>query len=506
MGIMGIQSNKKNNLPERERKAINMAKKEIENNLERDFPKLYSEYVEEASWRKINKNTKDQSCYSEEESLRLLISRRVRDYLTTDLKFVKQMDGMDLDAYDTDKIKQLLITLFYFRMNNEQPLYRDQDNIDSSIKSINANIKKGKFLYRYDEVYESLIRISNNCRKDQGNLITARAEEGDALLEYHKEILPQQTNLLIDVLENDQKSMTEKKMVFENWYQIVCLGISVMKTLENKNYNLLYAYAYFTVILERMRRVVWYIFRYVLKVNEEIKSLELFFDRIENDIHQYKVPMQYDIVQHYGLCMELYGGRNERRVWIEILQCLQDLENEKYQAYDEKYSVVNLDPDSTELNEIREKFCEKDKIRPDRFKDRLDECIKIYHWFSEKALRSFPGNRLVTLKAIYRECFIYNEKIPSKFGKIKSLLNTMDSGKLDYVYNMSEQEFFFAEKIQRGIYRELDQMELYIRKNKFMIAFYEGEIGLMNNMSGFYLSNWTYALLNNIKELLEVGG
>ena len=273
---MGIQSNKKNNLPERERKAINMAKKEIENNLERDFPKLYSEYVEEASWRKINKNTKDQSCYSEEESLRLLISRRVRDYLTTDLKFVKQMDGMDLDAYDTDKIKQLLITLFYFRMNNEQPLYRDQDNIDSSIKSINANIKKGKFLYRYDEVYESLIRISNNCRKDQGNLITARAEEGDALLEYHKEILPQQTNLLIDVLENDQKSMTEKKMVFENWYQIVCLGISVMKTLENKNYNLLYAYAYFTVILERMRRVVWYIFRYVLKVNEEIKSLELF--------------------------------------------------------------------------------------------------------------------------------------------------------------------------------------------------------------------------------------
>lgn len=49
-------------------------------------------------------------------------------------------------------------------------------------------------------------------------------------------------------------------------------------------------------------------------------------------------------------------------------------------------------------------------------------------------------------------------------------------------------------------------MELYIRKNEFMIAFYEGEIELMNNMSGFYLSNWAYVLLNNIKELLEVGG
>ena len=506
MGIMGTKCNKKPDISEEEWKVINMAKKEIENNFERDFQKLYSEYVEEASWNKIYKDTNYDSYYSEEKTLRLLIGRKVRECLRTDLNHVKQMDGMDLDVYDPDKIKQLLITLFYFRMNNDEPLYRDQENIDSSIKSINANITKGKFLYRYDEVYESLIRISNNCRKEQGILITVRPEEGDALLEYHNEILPHHTDLLRDALEDGQRSMTEKKMVFKNWYQTVCMGISVMQTLENNNYDLLYAYAYFTVILERMRNVVWYIFRYVLNVNEEIKRLEVFFDRVENDIQQYKVPRQYDIVQHYGLCMELYGGRNERRIWIDILQHLQDLENEKYQDYDENYSVVNLDPDATELNEIREKFCEKDKIRLDRFKERLNECEKIYQWFTEKALRRFPENQLVALKAIYRECFIYNKRIPKEFGKIKSLLNTMDSERLDYIYSMDEQEFFFSEKINRGIYRELDQIELYIRKNKFMVVFYEGEIKLMNNMSGFYLSNWTYALLNNIKELLEVGG
>ena len=103
-------------------------------------------------------------------------------------------------------------------------------------------------------------------------------------------MLAKNTDLLRDALEDGQRSMTEKKMVFKKWYQTVCMGISVMQTLENNNYDLLYAYAYFTVILERMRNVVWYIFRYVLNVNEEIKRLELFLIGLKMIFSNTKYP------------------------------------------------------------------------------------------------------------------------------------------------------------------------------------------------------------------------
>lgn len=490
-----------------ENSAINMAKNEIKNKIEKDFPEMYEAVRLEASWKKIPKQSRKDCYHSEEETFKLILNRKILDFLITDLKHVKQMEGLELSTYTIDEVKQLLITLFYFRMKNKEPLYRDQENVDSSIKSINSNLKKGKLLYRYDEVYKSLIETANSCRREEGIFISEREEEEEAVIEYHKVILPQYTHMLLKILENDLISRDEQVRVFEIWYQVVYAGISVMRTLEKENRNLLYAYKYFTVILERMRTVAWYIFRYIVN-GEETKQLQKFFEKVEKDIKQYKRCYHYDIIQNYGLCMELYGARHERNVWIKTLKHLADLDSDnviKYQAYDKRYSVAGLMPETVSCDEIREKFCENNKIRSDRFERRMGECKKIYQWFSEHALRKFSGNQLIDLKAIYRECYIYNKGMPLGFGKIKALLNMIESGKLNDVYHMSEQEFFFTEKINRGIYRELDQMELYIRKNEFMIAFYEGEIELMNNMSGFYLSNWAYVLLNNIKELLEVG-
>ena len=499
MGTKG--GNELKRFSKKENSAVNKAKNEIKNKIEEDFPELYQGVRQEAKWKKIPKQSRKDSYYLEEDTVKLMLNRKIMDSLITDLKHVKQMEGLDLSLYTEDEIKQLLITLFYFRIKNKEPLYRDQENI-------NCSIKRGKLLYRYDEVYMSLIETANSCRKEGGIFISEREEEEEAVVEYHKVILPRYTQRLLKVLKNDLISRDEQEKVFKTWYQVVSAGISVMRTLEKENRNLLYAYKYFTVILERMRIVAWYIFRYIIK-DEKVKKLQKFFVKVENDIKQYKECYHYDIIQNYGLCMELYGARHERSVWIDTLKHLVDLDSDKvikYQTYDERYSVAGLMSDSVSHDIIRDKFCENNKIRSDRFEHRMEECKKIYQWFSEHALRKFSGNQLIDLKAIYRECYIYNKGMPPKFGKIKALLNMVESGKLNDVYHMSEQEFFFSEKINRGIYRELDQMELYIQKHEFMIAFYEGELRLMKkcNMSGFYLSNWTYVLLNNIKELLEV--
>lgn len=97
-----------------ENSAINMAKNEIKNKIEKDFPEMYEAVRLEASWKKIPKQSRKDCYHSEEETFKLILNRKILDFLITDLKHVKQMEGLELSTYTIDEVKQLLITVVDF--------------------------------------------------------------------------------------------------------------------------------------------------------------------------------------------------------------------------------------------------------------------------------------------------------------------------------------------------------------------------------------------------------
>lgn len=89
----------------------------------------------------------------------------------------------------------------------------------------------------------------------------------------------------------------------------------------------------------------------------------------------------------------------------------------------------------------------------DRFRTKKEYCIKIYNWYKNHHLKDFGCEEIIALKAIYRECFIYTDTPPElkKYGKIKSLLNTIEEGKFDDLLYMSELELFIGKKFDEEL-------------------------------------------------------
>lgn len=505
---------------------IQIAKKDILENLEKTCPDLYSDWKVQAEIEPLPESY--QGNYPKEVRAQIYIREKIRGILRSDLSFVKSVMENGINVYSSEEIAGLLKVLFYFRIENEESLYRknvaesEKKNAESkrdgtvkdnagdkgqsvSIKSINAYIKSGNFMYRYDEVYKSLIKSANNTRKEK---IVTRKEEWPAAVGFYKDHLIRFQKTIVDLLKGDvgYYTLIAIEYKFLVWYQDIGNAISVMGYLEKNNHNLLNAYYYFAAILENIRDILWLVYLAVVRLKKKKIDMNHFFSEILKDVGR-QSEERYDILQNYGLHFLMSNSRKEREIWITSLeQMRKEIDGGQYIDYDEKYSVANLHIEELSEKEIMDKFCEKSSKRMERFLKKYKECEKIYQWFSEKLQKKFIGSKIEALKAIYREVFIY-DSIPDRISnkKMKSFVGTIKSRELDDIPNMNEMETYIWEKIRRGIYREKNLLGQYVMRCEFMEKFHKFENDMMktDNMRGHYLSTWIQILLEKTQWLIE---
>ena len=495
VGIVGFRENMNN--------SIRIAWEELSEKIENDFPELFSEYQNEAKYYDYREDYEKK--HDLKEATKKVMFRKVYDALKTDINYVKSIMGDNLDRYKADKIAELLIVLFYFRNKNKVSLYRNNIDKKVSYKSNNAQLKSGNLLYRYDEFIQSLFQVANEYRSQ--NKIKEREEEQDALTEFFQKYLSPCTQKVIKCLKNyySQNFINE---ALKAWIFCNNLALEVITDIESQNGNLFYAYGYFCVILESIREI----FTWLYLCTYGRLNIKSFFDKCLTNLEKEKsLGYNYDLVQNYGIFLEIGAAQKERDIWSSIVDWLADTKYSKeykkgyYKIYDEKYMFS--EKKLVNENELRQFFCEDKIERMDRFKIKVESCKKIYDWYKYHHLKDFGCEEIIAWKAIYRECFIYTD-IPSvfkKYGKIKSLLNTIEKGRNKTLLYMSEQELFYWEKIRRGVNRENNCNDLYLIELKFEKLFYEFEKKILSPryMSGYYLSRWVRILEQNVIEFIK---
>ena len=485
--------------------SIKIALKELLENIENNSPKVYSAYQEEAKYYDYRDNYERK--YGLKEATDKVMYRKVYDALITDINSVKSIMGAGLDKYEEEQIAELLVILFYFRHENEVSLYRNGIDKKVSYKSNNAQLKSGNLLYKYDELLQSLFKIANEHRNQIK--IIERKEERKALTDFYMQYLSPATQKVIKCLRSyDRQNFTSINESIEIWIFYNRQALKVMTDIENQSGNLFYAYGYFTVILESIRNIFTWL--YLCRYGEV--DIKAFFDQcLENLDKEKELGSDYDLIQNYGINLEIRGAQKERDIWFSIADWLADTKYSKeykkgfYKEYDERYTFSDKKiMNEYELNKF---FCEDKIERVDRFRTKKEYCIKIYNWYKNHHLKDFGCEEIIALKAIYRECFIYTDTPPElkKYGKIKSLLNTIEEGKFDDLLYMSELELFYWEKIRRGVNREKNYNQFYLLELKFDKLFYQFEKDVLNPkyMIGHYLSKWVRILSENTIAFLK---
>lgn len=481
-----------------ERKGIKIAQEEIFPKLKNTCPKLYENYKRDAK-EGIGLPESWTGNYSEDKKYEIIAKRRIIDILRSDLNFVKSVMENNLSNYSGEEISDLLVILFYFRNENPETFYRWENKAENNnIKSIHAQVKEGRFLYKYEELYQSLLDVTHKYKK---NRIMEREEERAACAEFYQNYLLIEQARIRNVCEGYHDSALQ----LGEWTSCIEDAISVMERIERENANLLYAYFYFGVIFESMGEVLYYIYQRVAIALGIKLDMELFFSRVQKDIEEIckHSRVEYDLIQNYGIHFMMYSFRKECDVFGKMMETLrEEINTGKYKDYDEKYDVSNLKGELLTIQEVREKFCEDNVERLDRFKKKYEECQKVYQWYTEHHRQTFSHNELIDLKAIYRECFIY-DNIPSDISKkgMKSFFNMVEEERYVEALNMSEVEMFVRMKIRRGAMREQNRLVACKVKINFMERFYKFKKDMTEkgNMKGFYLSDWTKILLENIK-------
>lgn len=495
VGIMGFREKKIN--------SKKIAWKELSEKIENDFPELFSEYQDEAKYYDYREDYDKK--YDLKEATQKVMFRKVYDILETDINYVKSIMGDNLDRYKADQIAELLVVLFYFRNKNEISLYRNNIDKKVSYKSNNAQLKSGNLLYRYDELIQSLFQVANEYRSR--TKIKEREEEEDALTEFFQEYLSPCTQRVIECLRNcySQNIINE---ALKAWTLCNKLALKVITDIENQNGNLFYAYGYFCVILESIRDI----FTWLYLCTYGRLNIKSFFDKCLENLEKEKASdYNYDLVQNYGIFLEIGVLQKERYIWSLIVDWLADTKYSKeykkgfYKVYDANYMFS--EKELINEKELRRFFCEDEIERKDRFERKVESCKKIYEWYKYHHLKEFGCQEIIAWKAIYRECFIYTDIPPQfkKYGKIKSLLNTIEEGKNKDLLFMSEQELFYWEKIRRGVNRENNYDDLYLIELKFERLFYKFEKKILSPkyMTGHYLSEWVRILTKNTIEFIE---
>lgn len=471
--------------------------------LERNCPDLYNEWKEEAK-RGIRLPENRTGNYSENKTYEIIAKEKIKETVRNNLRFVKSVMGMGLGAYSEQEISDLLEILFYFNYENSESFYRgEQKSGKTDWKSINAQIKKGKFLYKYEEIYDSLMEVAEKYGKKEATVHEGEnSEKKDCTRFYQYCLQPVQAKIRY---HRERGLYSYIRELLEKWEICMETAVSEMKRIEQENTDLIYAYDYFVIVFESMREVIYQLYQFIYEYKKEKWDMQPFFDSVleEISLHHGMEKSNYNLVQNYGIYIQLGFFVQERDIFIKIIDALhEELVSGKYENYNGKYDVRDMNLDSLSIREIREMFCEGYNERIDRFEKKYKDCMILFEWFTEHHKRSFFCEKAVAIKAIYRECFVYTD-VPKGINRrgMKSFFKSLENEELKEALNMSETEMYVWEKIRRGICREKNRLEEFILRIEFMREFHDFEKKVVSyeNRRNHYFSMWIDVLFQNIQ-------
>lgn len=354
---------------EKEKESLKIARGNIFAELERNCPNLYNEWKEEAkSGIRLSENRTGN--YSEDEMQGIIIKEKIKETVRNDLRFVKSVMGMGLDAYSEQEISDLLEILFYFNNENTVSLYRGkQGSGKTDWKSINAQIKKGKFLYKYEEIYDSLMEVAEKYGKKKATKHKGMYSEKKKCARFYKRRLRRAQTKIRYCREKELYSNILRWLYKWNYY--VVKAKNNIERIEQENTDLFYAYNYFSIVSESISEILYQLYQDIYNAKKQKWDMQPFFDSVLEDInsHHYTEKDNYNLVQNYGIYLHLSVFAQEKDIFIKIKDALhEELMSGKYENYNEKYDVRGLNLDSLSIQEIREMFCEGNNERMDRFK------------------------------------------------------------------------------------------------------------------------------------------
>ena len=482
-----------------EKKSMNIARESIFRNFKKNCPNLYDELWQEVKNGVLLPEGYAKN-YSEDEKYEIIAKNRIKDKIRNEFIFLKSVmeNTLEID-FSEQQIGELLEILFYFDNENKEPFYRDDRKTrETNFKSINAQVKKGDFWYRYDEIYKSCIEIANKYREIKINPYTSYDEDKKIMADFYQNWLRKEQLNIKRLCEARQYTYVKKAL--SKWLNIIMMGNSLIIDMEKKNAFLLYAYYCWNVIIESVSEVLYDIYQTVLSLKKRKLNIEVFFNKVleASKDRCISITDTYDLIQDYWIHMEMYNFRKERQFFNFIID---NLQKEKYENFNKTYDVRRVDINTLTIRDIKEKFCESCSVRADIFKERYETCKKIYDWYQKQHLEYFGNNESVALKAIYRECFIYKQ-IPSEVdrGGVKAFVNKIQRRELTAAPNMKEIEMFMREKIRRGVKREENAFGKWYTKGVFMRQFhqFEEELVTTSKMRGYYMSDWINIIVKNL--------
>lgn len=479
---------------EKEKESMKIAREEIFAELETNCPDLYSEWKAEAKSGIFLPENRIGN-YTEDDKFEIIAKEKIKEAVRNNLSFVKSVMGEGLEEYSKEEIGGLLEILFYFNNENSESLYRgEQESGRTDWKSINAQIKKGKFLYKYEEIYDSLMEVAEKYGKKKTTKHKGENSEKKNCARFYQNCLQSVQTMIRYHRESGLYSYIREWL--EEWGNCIEKAVYEMKRIEQENTDLICAYDYFVIVFESIREVLYQRYQASYNIKKQKWDMQPFFDSVLEDISSYHYTEKgnYNLLQNYGIYLQLGVFVQERDIFIKIIDALhEELVSGKYENYNEKYDVKGLNLDLLSIQEIREMFCEGNIERMDRFEKKYKDCKTLLEWFTGHHKRSFFCDDSVALKAIYRECFVYVD-VPEEINRrgMKSFFNSLGNEDLKTALNMSEMEMFVWEKIRRGICREENKLEEFTMRIEFMREFhkFEKRVVSLENRRNHYLSMW----------------
>lgn len=439
--------------------------------------RLIEDYVKENNQKEIEivgTEAKERLKRKEPALIKQAIRQRVQKYLQHDFDFMADFIGVQkLSDAKEDELKELFTFVLKLRNDDLSYFYRMDKATENGVKSLHAHIKKGSLNYNYEKLCVELMKKWSDAN---GRKIVSDDEVRN---EYMVECLENIKLALIDAFVQQDRYEIQRiwKCLIEEMeviYQEVC-------SLEKKQNNLMVGIWYLDVVSGVIRDVL------ILLMEQEQRNLGDFDEsRIVNSyIKTVSEQMavwndendgkgRYLLFIDYLLNILMISLREERAFWIEAGEFL--------------LSELELD-----VKTKREKYKVEEK--------KLDS-KKIVKWFREQHAMFRDADESILEKAVYTECFIY-KSLPEMFSrkKIRYFLNYIDSEQAREPDNMTEIEYFYFEKIIRGIARENNNLDFYKKYKTEMNRIYKLEEMLFRkeHMTGEYLGKWIQCLVKGFE-------
>ena len=410
------------------------------------------------------------------------IRKWIRAKLRNDFAFLERyINPPSMECATDDEVKTLLKVMLRLRNESFDFFFGKSSEADHGLRRLNVRLGKGDLVYDYEKLYVYLLNKWNN----------ESGYKREIKLEHYYEI-----SLCMEGINNKKEKLIEYFFA-NNRMQVQVQIAAILNAYDEMCYQIkkYESYEYGEEVQAWLLRAVLFI-DFILGTNRDILLMMTTFasEEVVNKIFEHYVHSvwacvaeaqkkaregNYSLIENYLLITIMNSISNERLVWREIQQFLNnEIETEKKGVKRTSYKKTEVEP----------------------------SIGKILHWFQNSSNVKLLVDNEIVRNSIYTECFLFKKppKRMKRFG-IMSFLEHMDNQEGHCKKVMTYEELFYQEKIVRGLYRERDMLERYLIQKRGVEKVYELESELLSkaNMQGKYLGYWASGICEAIKEIVN---